>query len=70
MDQSEVREKIGCGKKSVGKIFVARGSQWEEEFGVRTEEKWRERQDWVGGRGIAFAIGDGVKVHGIALVIG
>jgi hypothetical protein len=40
---------------------------------VRTEEseeKWRERQDWVGGRGIAFAIGDGVKVHGIALVIG
>ena len=65
-----MREKIGCGKKLVGKNFVERGSQWEEEFGVRTEEKWREGHDWVGVRGIALAIGDGVKGHGLALAIG
>ncbi len=54
-----------------------RGSQWEEEnilgleeFGAMTEEKWRERHDWVEGHGIACAIGDLVKGHGIAFAIG
>ena len=54
-----------------------RGSQWEEEnilgleeFGAMTEEKWKERQDWMEGHGIVLAIGDLVKVHGIAFAIG
>ncbi len=34
------------------------------------EEKWRERHDRVEGHGIAFAIGDLVKVHGIEFAIG
>jgi hypothetical protein len=41
-----------------------------EEFGAMTEEKWRERHDWVEGHGIAYVIGYLVKVHGIAFVIG
>jgi hypothetical protein len=41
-----------------------------EEFGAMTQEKWRERHDWVEGHGIACAIGDLVKGHGIAFAIG
>ena len=54
---------MGVEKKRLGKILFGGGSQWEEEFGVRTEEKWKLH-------GIAFAIGYGVKAHGMALVIG
>ncbi len=57
-------------EKSVGKFFVGRDSQWEEEFWVMTEDGGIAIGRVVKVHGNEVVIGEFVKVHGNQVVIG